>query len=60
MTSDHQPGGTPRLSPEQLAAVRRQRDELMDQVRRSQETIARSQEIIRRLDAVLAQSGEHD
>ena len=39
---------------EQIAALRRERDELAEQIRQSHETIARSIEMLRRMDAILA------
>jgi uncharacterized coiled-coil DUF342 family protein len=43
------------MTREEIEAIRRQRDQLVDQVRKSQETIARSEELIRQFDAILAQ-----
>jgi hypothetical protein len=42
----------------QIAAIRRDRTLLLEQIRQSQETIARSQELLRRVDAILARAGE--
>lgn len=43
------------MTREEIKAIRRQRDQLVDQVRKSQETIARSEELIRQFDAILAE-----
>jgi uncharacterized coiled-coil DUF342 family protein len=43
------------MTREEIEAIRRQRDQLVDQVRKSQETIARSEELIRQFDAILAE-----
>jgi len=43
------------MTQEQIEAIRRQRDQLADQVRKSQETIARSEELIRQFDLILAE-----
>src|SRR5882672_2411604 len=43
------------MTREQIEAIRRQRDQLADQVRKSQETIARSEELIRQFDLILAE-----
>ena len=40
---------------EQVNTVCRERDQLAAQIRQSQETIARSQKLIERMDAILAQ-----
>jgi hypothetical protein len=43
---------------ETLEGIRAHREELFLQIKRSQETIARSQELLRRLDDALARTGE--
>jgi uncharacterized coiled-coil DUF342 family protein len=43
------------MTREEIEAIRRQRDQLVDQVRKSRETIARSEELIRQFDAILAE-----
>jgi uncharacterized coiled-coil DUF342 family protein len=43
------------MTREEIKSIRRQRDQLVDQVRKSQETIARSEELIRQFDAILAE-----
>jgi hypothetical protein len=45
-----------RQSQDLIRALRRERDDLLDQIRRSQETIASSQQLIKRLDEVLAKA----
>jgi len=41
-----------------LEAMRRDRVHLVEQIRQSQDAIARSQELIRRIDATLTKAGE--
>jgi hypothetical protein len=41
----------------QIAAIKRDRVALLDQIRQSQETIARSQALLRRIDEILARAG---
>ncbi len=43
------------MTREEIEAIRQQRDKLIDQVRRSQETIAKSQELVKQFDAILAE-----
>jgi hypothetical protein len=45
-----------RQSQDLIGALRRERDDLLDQIRKSQETIASSQQLIKRLDEVLAKA----
>jgi hypothetical protein len=45
---------------EQIKAVRRERDELAQQIRLSQEAIARSQALIARLDKLLGDLEGHE
>ena len=47
---------TGRQKEELIATAHQQRADLVDQIRRSKETIARSQELIERLDVILAQA----
>ena len=42
---------------EQIEALRRERDQLAEQIRSSQETIARSQELLKAIDVALAKAG---
>jgi ATP-dependent exoDNAse (exonuclease V) alpha subunit len=49
-----------RSANEQIKAVRRERDELAQQIRLSQETIARSQALIARLDKLLRDLERHE
>ncbi len=49
--------GKPGLSREEIDAIRRERDALALRIRQSQETIERSQELLRRLDQILAAYG---
>jgi len=44
----------PTAKQEQIEALRRERDQLAEQIRSGQETIARAQELIARLDEMLA------
>jgi hypothetical protein len=43
-----------------IGALRRQRDDLLDQIRKSQETIASSQRLVKRLDEILAEAEKHE
>jgi hypothetical protein len=47
-----------RTSQEQIAAIRRDREQLLAQIRESQETIARSQALVKRIDDLLTKIGE--
>jgi hypothetical protein len=47
----------PALSEQQLDAIRSERDALALQIRQSQDTIERSQQLLKRLDEVLAAHG---
>jgi septal ring factor EnvC (AmiA/AmiB activator) len=49
-----------RSANEQIKAVRRERDELAQQIRLSQKTIARSQALIARLDKLLGDLEGHE
>ncbi len=42
---------------EQIEALRRERNQLAEQIRSSQETIARSQELLKSMDEMLAKAG---
>ena len=44
----------------QIAAIKRNRATLLDQIRESQETIQRSRELLRRIDELLAKSSIAD
>jgi hypothetical protein len=52
------PGPNPVLSEQEIADIRRERDALALRIRQSQDTIERSQQLLRRLDQVLAAHGE--
>jgi hypothetical protein len=43
---------------EQMDQIRRGRAELIEQIRLSQQTIERSQELIRQMDEILAKAGQ--
>jgi hypothetical protein len=45
-----------KLDKEQLDQIRRGRAELVEQIRMSQQTIERSQELIRQMDEILAKA----
>jgi len=47
-----------RASQEQIAAIRRDRELLLEQIRESQETIARSQALVKRIDDLLTKFRE--
>jgi hypothetical protein len=53
-----EPQNTSGLSRQELDTIRRERDALALRITQSQETIARSQELLRRLDQILAAYGE--
>ena len=57
MASGDQPEGRPGLSRQEVEAMRRERDALALRIAESQETIERSKELLRRLDAILAAYG---
>ena len=42
----------------QIAAIKRDRAILLEQIRQGQETIARSHELLKRIDAILEKAGE--
>jgi hypothetical protein len=46
------------LAKARLEAIRQDRIQLIEQIRQSQDTIARSLELIRRIDTVLRKAGE--
>jgi hypothetical protein len=46
------------LAKARLEAIRQDRIQLIEQIRQSQDTIARSLELIRRIDAALRKAGE--
>jgi vacuolar-type H+-ATPase subunit I/STV1 len=52
------PDDLARSAKEEIEAVRRNRERLAQQIRKSQETIARSQELLRRIDDMLAKAGQ--
>jgi hypothetical protein len=52
------PGPKPVLSEQEIADIRRERDALALRIRQSQDTIERSQQLLRRLDQMLAAQGE--
>jgi ATP-dependent exoDNAse (exonuclease V) alpha subunit len=43
-----------------IGALRRERDDLLDQIRKSQETIATSQRLVKRLDEILAEAEKRE
>jgi hypothetical protein len=45
-----------KLQKEQLDQIRRERAELAEQIRKSQQTIERSQKLIRQMDEILAKA----
>ena len=47
-----------KLPKEQLDQIRRERAQLAEQIRVSQQTIERSQELIRQMDEILAKAGQ--
>jgi hypothetical protein len=47
-----------RTSQEQIAAIRRDRELLLEQIRESQETIERSKALVKRIDDLLTKIGE--
>jgi hypothetical protein len=47
-----------KLQKEQLDQIRRERADLAEQIRMSQQTIERSQELIRKMDEILAKAGQ--
>jgi len=53
-----QPAPKSLLSEEEIATMRRERDILALRIKQSQETIEHSKELLRRLDQLLAASGE--
>jgi len=57
MASGDQPEGRLGLSRQEVEAMRRERDALALRIAESQETIERSKELLRRLDAILAAYG---
>jgi hypothetical protein len=52
------PGPKPVLSEQEIADIRRERDALALLIRQSQDTIGRSQQLLRRLDQMLAAHGQ--
>ena len=54
MASDSERENTSVLSKQEIDAIRRERDALALRIRQSQETIEKSQELLRRLDQILA------
>jgi hypothetical protein len=47
-----------RASNAQIAAIRRDRESLIEQIKLSQETIERSHALLKRIDEILAKAGE--
>jgi hypothetical protein len=47
-----------KLEKEHLDQIRRERAQLAEQIRLSQQTIDRSQELIRQMDEILAKAGQ--
>jgi hypothetical protein len=58
MARGDDPGPKPVLSAQEIADIRRERDVLALQIRQNQDTIERSQQLLRRLDQMLAAHGE--
>jgi hypothetical protein len=58
MALGHDPGPKPVLSEQEIADIRRERDALALRIRQSQDTIERSQQLLRRRDQMLAAHGE--
>jgi hypothetical protein len=58
MAGDNERENTSGLSKQEIEAIRRERDALALRIRQSQETIEKSQELLRRLDQILAACGE--
>ena len=54
MVGDSERENTSGLSQQEIEAIRRERDALALRIRQSQETIEKSQELLRRLDQILA------
>lgn len=54
MAGDSERENTSGLSQQEIEAIRRERDALALRIRQSQETIEKSQELLRRLDQILA------
>ena len=57
MVAGNEPTKDSGLSAEEIATMRRERDALALRIRESEETIARSRELLRRLDQILAACG---
>jgi hypothetical protein len=57
MVVGNEPAKNPGLSAEEIATMRRERDDLALRIRESEETIERSRELLRRLDQILAACG---
>jgi hypothetical protein len=49
-----EPARKPNLSPQDIAAMRRERDTLAACIRQSEDTLAQSRDLLRRLDEILA------
>jgi hypothetical protein len=58
MVGGTEPQNTSGLSRQEIDTIRRERDALALRIRQSQETIERSQDLLRRLDQILAACGE--
>jgi hypothetical protein len=58
MADGREPNNPSGLSQHEVDAIRRERDSLALRIRQSQETIEKSQELLRRLDQILAAYGE--
>jgi hypothetical protein len=57
MVGGHERENTSGLSKQEVDGIRRERDVLALRIRQSQQTIERSQELLRRLDQILAAYG---
>jgi hypothetical protein len=57
MVVDDEPAKKSGLSAEEIATMRRERDDLALRIRESEETIERSRELLKRLDQILAACG---
>ena len=58
MADGSEPNNPSGLSRQEVDAIRHERDALALRIRQSQETIEKSQELLRRLDQLLAAYGE--
>ena len=58
MVAGDEPEKPSGLARQEIETIRRERDALALRIRQSQETIEKSQELLRRLDQILAAYGE--